>query len=57
MDVLVQVASWLFLLGVAMALSSAFPFVTKRVPRMLVWGFLIAAASPFLALLAVVFAP
>ena len=57
MDVLVRVASWLFLLGVLMALSSALPAVTRRVPRMLVWGFLLAAAAPFVALLAVVFAP
>lgn len=56
MDVLVTTASWLFLLGVLMALSSALPAVSRRAPRMLFWGFLVAAASPFLAILGAVLA-
>ena len=56
MAILVDIASWLFLLGVLMAVSSAFPAVTRRFPKMLVWGFLLAAASPFVALLGIVLA-
>ena len=54
MEILVDVASWLFVMGVLMAVSSAFPAVTRRVPRMLLWGFLLAASSPFVALLGIV---
>jgi hypothetical protein len=54
MDILVTIASWLFLVGVLMVASSAFPAVTDRFPKMLLWGFLLAAASPFVALLGVV---
>lgn len=53
MDILVTIASWLFLLGVLMVASSAVPAVTERFPKVLLWGFLIAAASPFVALLGV----
>lgn len=53
MNVLVDIASWLFLLGVLMVVASAFPRVTDRVPRILIWGFLLAALSPFVALLGV----
>lgn len=53
MSVLVDIASWLFLLGVLMVVASAFPRVTDRVPRILIWGFLLAALSPFVALLGV----
>jgi hypothetical protein len=54
--VLIQVASYLFLLGVLMVVSSAFPAVTERVPKVLAWGFLLAALSPFVALLGILLA-
>lgn len=54
MAFLVDVASWLFLLGILMVIASAFRRATQRVPRLLLWGFLLAALSPFVALLGVV---
>ena len=53
MEILVDIASWLFLVGVLMAISSAFPAVTRRAPRILLWGFLLAALSPFVALIGI----
>lgn len=53
MDLLIHLASYFFLLGVLMVVASAFPFVTERMPRILLWGFLVAALSPFVALLGI----
>jgi len=47
-------ASWLFLLGIVMVIASAVPALAKRVPRLFVYGFMVAIGSLALVLVAAI---
>ena len=45
-------ASWLFLAGIVLVVASAVPALTRRFPRLLMTGFMLALASLVVVLIA-----
>jgi hypothetical protein len=45
LDRIIHLASWLFLIGMVMVVSTAVPAVASRFPRLLLQGFLLALLS------------
>jgi hypothetical protein len=54
LDLLLSLASWLFLVGVLMVAASAVPSVTQRYPKVMLLGFLVAVLAAVLAALSAV---
>jgi hypothetical protein len=54
LDLLLSLASWLFLVGVLMVAASAVPSVAQRYPKVMLLGFLVAVLAAVLAALSAV---
>lgn len=52
LESVVRIASYIFLTGVLLVVASAVPALTRRWPRVMMVGFLLAVASLFMVLAA-----